>query len=601
MRILRGVGALALAALLTCASGFGAPARAQAPTVPPEPPARLLLFERLPWAVADTAALAAARQGVTVSAGLVSTLPAGASLGSRVASVLAGREVTGSGSVPNRTAVGGVPVQVVTTAAAPDTDAELTMLVNAFVNVLVKPQSGPVLVAGLVAPPGHARVAPLLEFGGPAGLATSDSTRQRGLVAFQDLRPTLTGSTAGTDGAPIRVLADPDALHTVGQLDQQAATLVATRTLAVPIFATLGTAALAAALAALLLAWRWPTLQPWPGRAKGIARALLLLTWATPSGYLLASVVAPASAAAWLTLGLGLAVALAVTAAVATTGRPPPGPGRAWDRAPALLGGLLFALVVADLVAGGHALGRPLLGNSIFDGERFYGLGNGYFANAFAGLLLLVAFAPVPAVPAAGLFAAFAVVDGLPMLGADVGGALTAMVTAALALLLLGGRRPSARAVLAGVGVAVVAAVAVALGAALLANQATHGSRFAHDLLHNPAAAIRALGSQLHGNVPLLASNVWAWWGPLLVAAAGLASCWPPPPLTTVPHWVRLVALVGALGGAVLIVLNDTGVTAAAAPGLFLVAALAWAGLGVRGAQERGPDHRIRRPRLAER
>ncbi|HEX9344193.1 MAG TPA: hypothetical protein VF995_11335 [Actinomycetota bacterium] len=607
MRIIRGVGALALAALLTCASGFGAPARAQASSAPGRPVA-LLLFERLSWAEAAGAAAAAEQGGATVSAGLVSTLPADASLAARVASVLAGREVTRAGPVTDSTVVGGVPVQLVRDTEATHNQDELFVL-NTLVEVLAKPRSGPLLVAGLVAPPGHARVAPFLELGsgGPAGVATSDSTRQRGLVAFQDLRATLTGTATDTDGAPIRVLADPHALQTISHLDHQAATLVATRTLAIPIFATLGTVAVAAALAALLLAWRWPLthrgaprqpgaqasmvpaagpsppnppLPGWPGRARTLARVLLLLTFAVPAGYLLSSIVAPSSAAAWLTLGLATAAAFALAAAAAATaGRAPPGPGRAWDRAPALLGALLAALVVVDLLAGGHALGRPLLGNSIFDGERFYGLGNGYFANAFAGLLLLVAFAPVPALPSAGLFAAFAVIDGLPMLGADVGGALTAMVTAALALLLLSGRRPSARAVVAWVGLAVAAAVAVALGAALLDRQATHGSRFAHDLLHNPGAATRALGSQLHGNLPLLAGNFWAWWGPLLVLSAGLASRWPTPLLARVPQWVRQVALVGALGSAVLIVLNDTGVTAAAAPGLFLIGALGWSGL----------------------
>ncbi len=541
----------------------------------------LLLFERLPWELAEATALAA-EQGpsVTVSAGLVSTLPADAPLAARVASVLAGREVTAAGAVPDGTAVDGVPVEVVTDASVKqDDEAKLAVLANALVAVRTKPQSGPLLVAGLVAEPGHARVASFLELGGPAGVATSDSTRQRGLVAFQDLRPTLTGSIADTDGAPIRVVADPHALRTVGRLDLQAATLVTTRTLAIPIAATLDTVAIAAALVALLLAWRWPGVGRWPSRTRMLARALLLFAWAIPSGYLLSSVAAPRASAAWLISGLGLSLALAIAAAVASTaGRPRP-EARAWDRAPALLGALLAALVVADLLLGGHALGRPLLGNSIFDGERFYGLGNGYFANAYAGLLLLVAFGPVPALPAAGLFAAFAVVDGLPMLGADVGGALTAMITAALALLLLGGRRPSARAALAGVALAVAAAVVVALGVALLAGQATHGGRFAHELLHDPGAALDALANQLHGNLPLLASNFWAWWGPLMVLATGLASRWPTPLLARVPRWVRRVALVGALGSAALIVLNDTGVTAAAATGLFLVATLAWSGL----------------------
>jgi hypothetical protein len=65
--------------------------------------------------------------------------------------------------------------------------------------------------------------------------------------------------------------------------------------------------------------------------------------------------------------------------------------GGSWA-APALLGALLTGMVVVDLLLGGLALSRPLLGNSAFDGERFYGLGNGYFAYALAGLFLVVTF-----------------------------------------------------------------------------------------------------------------------------------------------------------------------------------------------------------------
>jgi hypothetical protein len=434
-----------------------------------------------------------------------------------------------------------------------------------------------VLVVGLESPPGRARMAPLLALGdplGPPGVATSDSTRRAGLVAFQDVRPTLTGSTEGTQGSPIHSLPRADPLAFVGHLDRQVGALVSARTLAVVLYAVLGTVALAACLVALLTARRPGWVGAVAGPAGHLGRALVLVSLAIPSGYLIASVVAPTAWVAWLVLGLAAAGVL--TFAAWRLARP--GGARGWA-APALLGALLTVLVVLDLLGGGEALSRPLLGNSAFDGERFYGLGNGYFAHALAGIFLVVAFRRLPAWAVGALLAGLAVVDGLPGLGADVGGALTAMLSAAAALLLLGRARPSPTRVLWLSVAAVVAAAGIVVGVALLLGETTHGSRVAQDLGSDPGAALRAVGHQLGGNFGLLATNFWAWWGPLLVAFAGLSSVRPPALLAGVPEWVRRVVGVGAIGSALLILLNDTGVTAAAGSGLALVMTLAWSAL----------------------
>jgi hypothetical protein len=128
--------------------------------------------------------------------------------------------------------------------------------------------------------------------------------------------------------------------------------------------------------------------------------------------------------------------------------------------------------------------------------------------------------------------------------------------------------------------VAVAAAVAVALGAGLLLGPVTHGGRVAHELLgSDPGAALRAVGRQLSGNFGLLASNFWAWWGPLMVVVAAFVSVNRPALLRSVPDWVLRVVGTAALGSVLLIVLNDTGVTAAAGIGLALLAMLAWSAL----------------------
>jgi hypothetical protein len=268
------------------------------------------------------------------------------------------------------------------------------------------------------------------------------------------------------------------------------------------------------------------------------------------------------------------------------------GPPPARVPAPALLGGTLLALVAVGLLAGGEGLAQPLLGGSAWDGERFYGLGNGYFAFALAAAMLVIGFAPLRAPWAAALLGGLAVVDGLPRLGADVGGALTAMLTAAAALVVLAPSRPRLGRVLLLAGLALVAAVAIALGG----GPVTHAGRFADRLLAGPGDAARVVADQLLRNLRLLAHSPFAWVGPLEVVAAGLVALRPPPALAELSDWLRRVLGLGALGSLLLILLNDTGVTATAASGLFLLAIPAWALLDRGGAAGPPPPRGAARP-----
>ena len=452
----------------------------------------------------------------------------------------------------------------------------------------------PVMVLGLRAAPGRANAAPLLVFD-PAlggGLPTSDSTRRLGLVTLEDVRPTLAGAeSSGDDGSVMRVAPDDAAPATVTRLDRRVAALVTARTWAIPLLCL----AAVLALFALVATWRG---RGGPGPASA-ARVLLALTLALPPGYLVASMAEPLAArvwgalrpgppgpgvvgvwaVAWLASGIAMAAALTVLALrldPATTDAPR-SPGRRVP-APALLGAVLLGLIALDLVVGGHGLSQPLLGGSAWDGERFYGLGNGYFAFALAAVMLVAGFAPLSAVATAALLAGLGVVDGLPRLGADVGGALTSMLTAAAALVVLAPGRPKVRRIVLLAGLAVAAAVAVALGAGL-GGPVSHAGRFAERLLQGPADAVGVVVDQLARNLRLLANSPFAWVGPLQVLLAGLIALRPPPPFRGLPERIRRVLGLGAFGSLLLILLNDTGVTATAASGLFLLAIPAWAWL----------------------
>ena len=478
---------------------------------------------------------------------------------------------------------------------------------TALANVLdrLRPAGRPVMVLGLRAAPGRANAAPLLVFDPPlrGGLPTSDSTRRLGLVTLEDVRPTLAGAESpGDDGSVIRIAKDDTATVTVTRLDRRVAALVTARTWAIPLLCL----AAVLALFALLATWRGRG----GTRSASAARVLLALTLALPPGYLVASMAEPPAARLWAAVRPGLpgpgtagvwavawlASGLAVGAALAflalrldrTSGG---------LRAPVLLGAVLLGLVALDLALGGHGLSQPLLGGSAWDGERFYGLGNGYFAFALAAVMLVAGFAPLSAVATAALLAGLGLVDGLPRLGADVGGSLTSMLTAAAALVVLAPGRPRARRVVLLAGLAVAAAVAVALGAGL-GGPVSHAGRFAERLMQGPADAAGVVVDQLARNLRLLANSPFAWAGPLEVLLAGLIALRPPPPLDRLPEWTRRVLGLGAFGSFLLILLNDTGVTATAASGLFLLVIPAWAWLDQQRPAGQPPSQA--RPRPAE-
>src|SRR5207253_10475699 len=83
------------------------------------------------------------------------------------------------------------------------------------------------------------------------------------------------------------------------------------------------------------------------------------------------------------------------------------------------LGAVGLAFVVLDALFGWHGARIPLLGGTMFDGVRFYGLPNSFIALLLASALLVAApfepFTGFMLLLAAGLFA------GFPNLGANAG------------------------------------------------------------------------------------------------------------------------------------------------------------------------------------
>jgi hypothetical protein len=601
--------------------------------------ATLVLVRAWGWPEAREVADAAREAGRGLAAGFVSTLPADAELAPRVLALAAGARVDtgalagGSGpravealreDNPDAALSGLAPTRVLAdpgleaaglmaiaadgaaAAEAVGSDGELLPEAGGLLVVAVADAAraqallgrldpdGPVLLAGLEPTPGRARTAPFLQLGQPGGaggqreggggslaadgLVTSDATRRDGLVALEDVRATLqeaagatTGSSDGSSddspgtgdglpgGSPVRVEAREEALDAAAALDRQIAALVTAKPWAIAAVVLSGGFAILLALAVRTLGGAAD------GRRARTARAWLLLTFAIPSGYLVASWTAPPQPAVLVAAGVAAAAVLAAAAAPARTA------------APGVLGLLLLLLVTADLATGGAALARPLVSGSAFDGERFYGIGNGTLGYALAGVICAAAFLPLRRAAATALLVALALVAGLPALGANVGGALTGMLTAAAAWLLLGRRPLRPARMLAAAAAAVAAGLVVGLVVGAVTGDTTHGTGFVDRVAEGgPAAALRVFAHRVGLNLALLAGSPFGWVGPSLVAIAAVSVTARPLGLDDVSEHVIRTLQAGVAGAVALMVLNDSGVTAAIGCGLVLLLGLAW-------------------------
>ncbi|MGH2555227.1 MAG: hypothetical protein ACRDHO_05870 [Actinomycetota bacterium] len=428
----------------------------------------------------------------------------------------------------------------------------------------------------------------LLRPGGEAHALTSDTTRQEGVVANVDVAPTILDFFGipippEMEGQPIEFTDEPApfSLHR-RHLEQ--------RRIRLPIqlaeVASVAASGLVA-IVVLLMASRRGALSARLGAAM---RFLTLCVVAMPIPLILGGVLPRLTY--WVVVPF-LVLSVVGLALLAWTAR--------W---PGPVGPLIFlgvaglAVVIVDGLFGWRGARIPLLGGTMFDSARFFGL-----PNAFLGLLLASALFVAAALPAftgflvlvgAGLFA------GFPSLGADIGGAATVLFAAGLWWVLRTRRRFGVKeaAFVAGV-------VALGVGAVLLANRylpgtPTHATRFVETTGNNLGDAVRAYGDRLTVGFEQL-RDAPAAWIPLLglpvILALVLAR---PGPVgwgleRAGRRWTHVLVIL-TLAGVVAFFANDTGLAAAAPVFLYAFSGLAYPAF-LAATERRGTDVPVESPR----
>jgi hypothetical protein len=396
----------------------------------------------------------------------------------------------------------------------------------------------------------------------------SDTTRQDGLVANVDVAPTILDYFGvpiprEMTGSPIRIdgTADVAHLHQV-HLDQ--------RRIRLPL--QLGEVAFISLLAILtIVSFVWLRVgRRLPAWVTATMRFLIVCAVALMIPLMAGGLLPRLTYGVVVPFVVLCTIALAVVALAAGW----PGPMGPF----AFLGAVGLGFMVIDGLFGWRGLRIPLLGATMFDGARFYGIPNAFLATLL-GSSLFVATALEPWAGTALLFGA-GLFAGFPALGADLGGSATMFLAGGLWWVV---RSPSRR--IASRALAVPAVVVAGLTLVLLANRyfpgaPTHIAGFVERNGNGLSGVWHAFASRLDVGIGQL-RDVPAGWLPMLGLPVVL--------LTAVlrPEPVRSgFAVAGSVWRDALIVLtlaamasffaNDTGVAAAAPAFLYAATSMAY-------------------------
>lgn len=379
--------------------------------------------------------------------------------------------------------------------------------------------SGTLLIVTSVRPPtGTWELTPTVISGAGVvrGYLSSPSTRRPGLITITDLTPTILAAVgvkppAGMIGHALRVRTSSTVnLSRFRDLNKVASYR---ERLYLPLSKGY---VLVQALVYLLVILLFST-------RSGVGRSRAALEWTVLAiaAFPLATFAFRAVPDAWILGPLGGAVVLGIDLAMVSWAR------RCRRHALSPLAWILFttlAVITLDVSTGARLQQASILGYSPHTAARFTGIGNAAFA-VLAVCTVLWAAIHVHYSPRRGeaLFSAtlvcvvVLVVDGAPMLGADVGGIVTLAPVFGLLLFVLSGRRLGVRAV-ATSGAVMVALLALATGLDLArpAKERSHLGRFVSNLGRDNSTLTRTIGRKLSTNVRVSTGSFWTWVVPII-------------------------------------------------------------------------------------
>jgi hypothetical protein len=392
---------------------------------------------------------------------------------------------------------------------------------------------------------------------GDLGSLTSDSTRRRGIVTGGDVRATIDAFVGGTPlfdtaeppaelapGEPIRIIEGPPPFDLYDRYLAQRRMYIPMGVAAVLYLAGAGLAAIALLNRRRSVPEQWQRVAGWMGLSVPMLAVGLLAAGHLPE--------------------LTYASAVPMVAIVTVFGTMAFSPLERREPTAVLagIGAAVIGFFVVEALLGWSGMLTPLLGGAQLDGGRFFGL-----PNVAIGLVVGASMWVAQRTSTAAGFAltcAVALFAGLPVVGANLGGAVTLFAAAGLWLAVRERERFGPW-----MGTVVFVAVTVVGTALILVSHAisqypTHVSRFEEDV-EGIAGVWDTFLERLKVGFDLIAGSPAALIPVVGIVVVLVLVLRPPPPIREAferwPEW-RDANLVIALAGVIAYLANDSGAAA---------------------------------------
>jgi len=406
---------------------------------------------------------------------------------------------------------------------------------------------------------------PFAAYGGrfKEGVLTSPSTRRRGIVLNTDVAATVLSrfglQADETYGRPMEVLVSESSWSELSMERQRILANHGIRSALLKAYILASVIVLSAGAYSLYFKRRW---------LHRLGPALVSLAL-VPLAMLVVGALRISSPVGALAISFVIAVLVGWVTSFAVRGR--------WVLCFFVVGGLTQAVLLLQVVSGGHLLGDTPLGYSTIGAARFYGIGNEYMGVLLGGTIVAVSAARdlfgtsglVRWLTAAQM-GMTVLVTGLPSLGANFGGGLSA----AIAWGYLETRHAKKR-----IGVLAALALCASLGlsVALLmvffdfcesTRSMSHiGGSMITLLLKGPAVALQTVARKVDMNIRLIRYTLWT--RALLTAVGSYALLVHRPAgiyraVATKYYYMASGFASVAVAAVASFVLNDSGVVAAA-------------------------------------
>lgn len=404
------------------------------------------------------------------------------------------------------------------------------------------------------------------------GVLTSGTTRREGIISNTDIAPTILQhlglSSDQMTGRPMRSVERPDGLSWLTALNSRVVNLSQQRYRVLYSFAIYEM--LVTIVALILLYFRKRITFPW---AKGIS-FFLFTTMVVPLSFLLL----PFFGEIHLVLSYGLLIIVTgmISLLISKLSRGNP------IKAILLVNGILLVGILLDICTGQHLMKHSLLGYDPIIGARYYGIGNEYAGVLLGCTLVFVCglkelyprYAPLLPL----LLIVVVLLMGIPALGANVGGTITAIAAFLLTYLRLKGV-PLNLKVLGIICLSVVVGIALlAVVDLLFLEEMSHLGGAIKQIYKNGFMVIpQIITRKISMNLKLMGVTIWSKVLLLALAVVGMLFYRPVgilKPLqkfypNLVIGWGGIVVACG-VGFAV----NDSGVVFAATAAVFLSASI---------------------------